>query len=343
MFDNNIFLNNTDQLLRAPDKYGMRAEVRLKRGGDEWAFIVNPAAGNGFGQIFSDEMRAVLDSRNVRYLMEFTSGRGHATEIARSFLKKGYRRIVAVGGDGTASEAAQSLIGAKNVLFGAIPAGSGNDFTAILGFPERFTANEWDIFLSGRATMLDAGRCNDRYFVNGMGLGFDAQVARENYSNNNRVLDMTGRKSRYAWHIVKTIITYREIPATMTCDGRTFERKAFLNTIAIGRRLAGGFYLTPLAFADDGLFDVCIADNMSLAKRVRGLVAVIRGKHTKNPMFSCFNAKKLSFDFGREVPAHLDGEMYFNSKFDISITPSALRVIYNPGGPHYFNRPSTGS
>ena len=66
---------------------------------------------------------------------------------------------VGVGGDGTLNEISRPLVNEKNVTVGIIPAGTGNDFIQILGFPNRFGEKEWDIFFNARVIKMDVGSC----------------------------------------------------------------------------------------------------------------------------------------------------------------------------------------
>lgn len=90
---------------------------------------------------------------------------------------------------------------------------------------------------------MDAGKVNGMIFLNGMGLGFDVQVAAENYTEPGKV--KKGGKHKYIWHIVKTLLFFREKKMTVISETGRNETDCFINTIAIGRRFAGGFFLTP--------------------------------------------------------------------------------------------------
>ncbi len=129
---------------------------------------------------------------------------------------------------------------------------------------------------------------------------------------------------------------YKEQDMRLTLNEKTQETKSFLNTIANGRRLAGGFYLTPDAFANDGLLDICMINKLSIPGRIKELIRVIKKKHTEGEAVDYFSTNRLTFEFDWEVPAHLDGEMYFESRFEVSILSRHLKTIYNPYGNHYF-------
>jgi diacylglycerol kinase (ATP) len=300
----------------------------------EWVFIINPVAGNGFAKKFVPTLQAVLKEYHVDADLVFTERTGHASELAEHYAGEGYRYIIGVGGDGTLSEIARPLIHRKNVIFGAIPAGTGNDFIQVLGFPERFNAEDWRIFFESNTVAMDIGSCNGLSFINGMGLGFDAEVAAKNYTGTHKT--KMGSKYKYIWHILSTLFFFREKRMKVLANGNTIETKCFINTVSIGRRFAGGFYLTPKAIANDGMLDVCSIKELSLIKRLYLLLKVPKGTHIFNPKVHYYLTNEMMLEFPVSVPFHLDGELYFSSRFDIEIFPEALNTIYNPKGNHYF-------
>ncbi len=144
---------------------------------DKWLFIVNPEAGSGKAKKYAEKVNEMITIFGIDAEIVFTTHKGHASQIAQDFSDKGFVNIVAVGGDGTINEIVQGVINTENITLGIIPAGTSNDFIQILGFPEEFSEDEWNIFFEGNTIKMDVGKCNNIYFLNGMGLGFDAQVA----------------------------------------------------------------------------------------------------------------------------------------------------------------------
>jgi YegS/Rv2252/BmrU family lipid kinase len=300
-----------------------------------WVFIVNPIAGNGYGAACVQTVRDMMHRHGVAGEVVLTRDKGHATELAAAYADKGFPVIVGVGGDGTMAEVAQALVGRADVTFGAVAAGTGNDFIHILGFPDRFTDRQWQALFDGATQAMDVGRCNGRYFINGMGLGVDAQIAAENYD---RVTGKVkpGSKAKYTWMIVKNLLFYREKMMKVTLDGKVEEHRTFLNTIANGRRLAAGLQLTPRAFANDGLLDICTTLPLGLFKRFGIFGEVKKAAHLKNPAVRYFQTARIEYEFSDEVPAHLDGELIFSRSFKVDVLPGALRTIFDPHGEHYF-------
>jgi len=301
---------------------------------NKWVFIVNPVAGNGYGREIVPELKEQIEKYKIDAELVFTERSGHATLLAEEFLKKGFGYIIGVGGDGTFNEIARSLMNRKDVITGLIPAGTGNDFIQIPGFPNRFDEKDWGKFFRINVRDIDAGVCNGMIFLNGMGLGFDAQVAAENYTRPGEV--RKGGKHKYIWHIIKTLLFFREKRMSVMTSEGSHETDCFINTIAIGRRFAGGFFLTPKAIADDGLLDVCMIKKLSLAERFRILLMVPKGTHITDRRINYYQTPAISLEFTTEVPFHVDGELFFSKKFDVSIMPQALKIIYNPDGKHFF-------
>jgi YegS/Rv2252/BmrU family lipid kinase len=301
----------------------------------KWVFIVNPIAGNGFAKRYVSTVEAMLKKYAVEADIIFTEYAGHATELAKSSANKGYKYIIGVGGDGTINEIARPLIGRKGFVIGLIPAGTGNDFIQILGFPNRFEESHWKTFFEKHNILMDVGSCNGKYFLNGMGLGFDAQVAAENYAEPGKV--KMGGKYKYIWHIVKTLLFFKEKQMTLITGTHKSKSTCFMNTVSIGRRFAGGFFITPKAIANDGLLDVCNVKKLNLLQRFRILLMVPKGTHITNSKVDYHQTDKISIAFDDKVPFHVDGELNFAQKFDIRVLPGALNVLYNPAGKHFFH------
>lgn len=300
----------------------------------KWVFIVNPVAGNGFALTLVDQIRQMIAIHRLDAEIVITERKGHATELSEHYANNGYNCIVGIGGDGTMNEIAIPLVHREDIVVGLIGGGTGNDFIQITGFPDRFAERDWEMFFRANVMRMDVGICNGKIILNGMGLGFDAQVASENYTETGEV--KPGGKGKYVWHIVKTLFFYKEKRMKMLCNGSTYETDCFMNTVANGRRFAGSFYLTPKGMANDSLLDVCAIKRLTLFQRLRILLMVPSGTHVNDPRVEYYQTDRLSIEFPSRMPYHIDGELYFDQHFDIGILPGALNIIYNPEGNHFF-------
>ncbi len=302
---------------------------------EKWAFIVNPIAGNGSGEAIVPELQNKVKQYNIDAEIVLTERNGHASELSAGFLDRGFKYIIAVGGDGTMNEVGAPLIGKKDVITGIVPAGTGNDFVQILGFPDRFTDKDWETFFSTPVSPLDSGSCNGIPFFNGLGLGFDGVVAAENYVAPGET--KRGGKIKYVWMILKTLLFFKEKQAVIESNGKRDETKCFMNTIGIGRRHAGAFYVTPKAIGNDGLLDVCLIRELNLIERLKIFMMVPKGSHLNDKNVHYYNTKKLTLEFSEEVPFHVDGEVHFATKYEVEIHPGSVRMIYNSNGSHCLN------
>lgn len=299
-----------------------------------WVFIINPVAGGGFATKYVATLQEKIKQYNISAELVFTERKGHATELANQYAKKGFRYIIGVGGDGTLNEISKSLIHNNDTVMGIVPAGTGNDFIQILGFPDRFEDRHWEIFFAKNTISMDVGSVNGLTFINGMGLGFDAEVAAQNYTGDDTIKQ--GGKNKYIWHILKTLLFFREKRMTVLSNGNQDETDCFINTISIGRRFAGGFFLTPTATANDGLLDVCSIKKLSLVQRLKILLKVPKGTHIEDRRVNYYQTDHIILEFTNEVPFHVDGELNFASKFEVKVLPAAIKTIYNPEGKHFF-------
>jgi len=303
---------------------------------EKWIFIVNPIAGNGFAKTMIQVIEEKLKKYDIDGKIILTERSGHAVELSKSCYEKGYRYIIGVGGDGTVNEIARPLVNKQDVVIGVVPAGTGNDFIQITGFPDRFSEKDWEILFNKNIIAMDAGSVNGMIFLNGMGLGFDAQVAAENYTEPGKV--KKGGKHKYIWHIIKTILFFKEKRMKMTSGQSTSETDCFINTISIGRRFAGGFFLTPKAIANDSLLDVCSIKKLNLFQRFRIFLKVPKGEHINDKKVNYYQTAGLEIEFPDKVPFHVDGELNFSKEFKVSILPKALNILYNPDGNHFFRK-----
>jgi diacylglycerol kinase family enzyme len=104
----------------------------------------------------------------------------HAAELAAQAAAEGARLVVAVGGDGTANEAANGLTGTGTALW-CLPGGATNVFARTVGAPARL-----DAAIAQLAERVDdpaiapmtTGMVGDRHFLFMSGIGVTAEMMR---------------------------------------------------------------------------------------------------------------------------------------------------------------------
>jgi len=148
--------------------------------------VVNPAAGAGrCGRLAP----AALDSlRKAGIAMETAESKrpGHAAQLAREAYQAGYRRFLAVGGDGTSFEIVNGLFpGAEadatdqRPTLAFLPLGTGNSF--LRDFTDRGAEYAREALLAGRQRPCDLLRLTHHqgvlHYINLLSIGFPADVA----------------------------------------------------------------------------------------------------------------------------------------------------------------------
>jgi len=294
--------------------------------------IVNPTAGRGNGRRSIPAVRAAMTHLGADLDLIQTERPGQAIEIARQAATGDHETVVAVGGDGTVNEVATGLLqaagdGPTSVPLGVIPAGSGNDFAYMMLHGDLSIKEACKRLVNGQHKLVDVATVtadggNLSYFVNGLGVGFDAQVNIEA-----RRIKLLRGFLAYFWAVLRTIfLHYNPIPVTVTCDLQSYTQTLLMVITAVGQRLGGGFRVAPFAIADDGLLDVCIAGNVSRLATFPLIPRFMNGSHTSHPKCTMLRGHKITVSSPEGLAAHIDGEIYTTSAkhFQIESLPARL-------------------
>ncbi|HXG44371.1 MAG TPA: diacylglycerol kinase family protein [Gemmatimonadales bacterium] len=289
--------------------------------------LVNPAAGHGRARRVAAEVKAAVQEAWGRVDALESAAPGHAVDLARQAAEVGVARILVVGGDGTVHEAVNGVLQARGDArppVAVIPAGTGNDFAKLIRTLGHRPVDAVRRLARGLVRRLDVGHAWGEYFVNSIGIGFDAEVARlVNQSTRGRGLAV------YLWAVARVIRRYRAFEAQVTADDRTFTDRLLLLEIGNGPVVGGGFRLTPFAVPDDGILDVCAIRHLSAAGILAKLPLAMLGRHTGLRQVRSFRATRVEVRSGEGIlQAQLDGELRARSdRVEVRIAPAALPVI----------------
>ncbi len=289
--------------------------------------IINPAAGKGKAGQSAEALINLAEATFPGIVIHLSEYAGHVREIAAS-LKDGDHTIIIAGGDGSIHEVVNGLV-SGNCTLGIIPVGSGNDFVKMLDLP-LVPAEAFRVVKSARTMAIDIGKAGDICFPNSLGLGFDAEAV---------IVSKTVRRLRgffiYFYSVLKTIFSYRNRPAIIEFNGEVVEQDIFMLAVGNGRCSGGGFYITPEAEINDGLFDVCLVEGLNRMKIIQHLLKVIKGTHATVKEVRMFRTNKLNVSCATGVPVHADGELIAEAatSLEVELLPGALKVIHNLASP----------
>jgi len=303
----------------------------------ELAFIVNPNAGGGStGEKWpkiADLARKGLGSFDA-YV---TARSGDAQAFAKEAVMKGASTVVCVGGDGTLNEVVNGLMAVEGhrragTALGFIPSGTGCDFiksVPISRDPEealqRIRQRSLRAIDLGRLVFLNHdGRSAVRYFHNvtsfGLGGEVDARV--------NRTSKRFGPFLSFIWATLISILVYGKKRVYLKLDD-TYEGEVTVWNVAVanGQYHGGGMWVAPGASVDDGMLDVTVVGDLSLAGVFRNLHNLYNGKILQVKKIFGLKGKRITASSNQTVLLDVDGEQPGTLPLTIEVVPAALTLI----------------
>lgn len=283
--------------------------------------VFDPAADRGRAVARRKVISTFFDKhREVEPTWHLTEGPGHASRIVEGLPEEVL--VAAVGGDGTVHEVAAACVGTRRTL-GVLPVGSGNCYVQALGVGTNLS-RALEILVRGKTRVVDAGEVNGVLFNDGLGIGFDAEVA-AGVASAPRYL---GGFGRYLWSVLQLLPGFQCREVTLKLDSReVIESKTILVAVALGTTYGGRFKLAPTSRLDDGLFDVVWSEELGRAEAASLIPAVLRGSHLKYPKIHLARASEVEISFREATPAHVEGELLDPARiFHAKVLPETLRV-----------------
>ncbi len=296
---------------------------------DDTLVLVNPRAGSG---------RAARTWRELRERPEVAAGcrvvEAPDAAAARDVLDAALsgeaggrpRRVVAVGGDGTAHLAANRIHAAgcgARVALGMVPAGTGSDLARNLGLPAD-PAAALGIAVRGVPSPVDLIEVRapgeTRVVLNVASAGISGIVT-ERVNARSRRGHLT-----YLAATLGALRAFRPFRARVAVDGEPWmEGEVFLLAVANGASFGKGMRVAPRATMTDGFADVVLARPIPWALVPLKLPRLYTG--------SVLAIREVSWRRGREVtlepggplpPLELDGETIASGPTRFTVLPGAL-------------------
>lgn len=285
--------------------------------------VINPRAGRSSYEARLEYIEKKFRDSSLKFERFFTQKDGAGILARKIQADPQFSELVVLGGDGTLNYAVNELL-SKPLPISIVSNGTGNDSVKSLHGEMNFE-NQVEIAIRGKLSRFDLGICNGKAFINGFGIGFDGQVVKEMIGRINK----RGSHLDYLMTVLRIVAGFKEKSLRFTIDGKAFKRTVLLMTISNGTTFGGGFVINPFAKANDGLFDVCILNEISPLKRFWHLPKLKTGAHQKLKESEFLQGKRIHIEASDQLVAHLDGEFIGHPPFDISIVPEGL-IIKTP-------------
>jgi len=305
-----------------------------------YRIIANPASRRGAGAKMIPVIEEKLKNLQLDFDLVRTERPWHAADLAYQAAQEGVEVVAAAGGDGTANEVLNGLMrarqnGSSRPTMAVLPIGRGNDFSFSMGVPATLDASILSL-AQGYSRVIDMGFVKGgdypqgRYFGNGVGIGFDAVTGFEAL----KIPLFTGFVS-YLLAAIRTIFIMKAALVEIQLDNERIVQPCLLVSIMNGRRLGGGFWSAPQGMSDDGLFDLCIAREVSKLQMMMLIPRFLNGTQAGHPAIHMTRSHKVTVEALKgTLAAHGDGETLCTAcqQFDLEILPRELDLIVQKKG-----------
>ncbi len=228
--------------------------------------------------------------------------------------------LLIVGGDGTIQNVFNYY---KDVLIPVllIKAGTGNDF-----YEHLYGSFSWKEQLvkinKKQIVKIDAGSCNGKIFLNGLGIGFDGEVVKSGLGKN-----WFSGKAAYMSTVLSLLFTHKSCDIEVDFGDVKIKDSMFMLSVANGSTYGGGFKVAPNADLKDGVLEFSWVKDISLFQRMRYLPVIEKGKHLDLPFINYKQLEKVKIKSSSLIQAHLDGEWFESNVFEVEILKEKYKFL----------------
>lgn len=289
--------------------------------------VANPTAGHGKAGRRIGEVATRLQALRVSHRIEVSDSGPDLQRIAREAAEAGARIVAALGGDGTASLAANGILGTGAAL-AVLPAGTGDDLAKAIGAGRFRQAVE--MLADPKTADLDlievTTGAERRVFLNIASAGFDSEVNETANGMSIRV----GATGTYIAALVKTLSRFSPAGFAIVIDDQRLEVDGMLVEVGNGRWTGGGMKVLPNAWMNDGVLDVCVVEALSKLAFLRAFPRVFTGSHVRHPKVRTLTGTRVQLEADRRVQVYADGERVGPLPAIFRLLPAALPVVVSP-------------
>lgn len=276
------------------------------------AIVCNPRAGRGTALEITENIIIHLKQKEISYSL-FTA---HWPQIWN-----GCTEVWIIGGDGTLNYFINQYPDIQ-IPLSIFKGGTGNDFHGLV-YGSINLEEQIEKVLRGTLYKIDAGICNEKLFLNGVGIGFDGAIVEDLVSQ-----QKSKGKSSYLFSILKNILGYKEKNCLIKFDEQTISQDCFMINVANGKAYGGGFKVAPIANIDDGMLDLNIIGKIKPYKRLYYIPVIKKGEHLKLSFVQYHQTNKVEIKSPFLLPAHIDGEYFTANEFVVKCLPKRFSFLW---------------
>jgi YegS/Rv2252/BmrU family lipid kinase len=296
---------------------------------DRFFAIVNPAAGGGRSAKLAGPAIARLREKGLQVDVIASTGAGHAVLLAREAYEQGYRKFLAVGGDGTAHEILNGIFARRSaperIALGFLPLGTGNSF--LRDFSKDGAEASLQALIDGRMRPVDLVRLThsggEIYSFNLLSVGFTADVA----AITNRMFKPFGHLGYLLGVVVRVVQLHRRVFALRCDDDKDWdERRSLFLTFNNSKFTGGTMLIAPDADPSDGYIEFVRWGPIGRLGLLRMLPKLYDGTHIQHPLAARRAVRHVEFNVPAPVDVMIDGEVATLTCRSLDVLPAALDV-----------------
>lgn len=279
-------------------------------------YIVNPAAGGAKINKIQERLQERLKRLGIMGEFVKSTGPDDVAKLAKLGMERGYKTIVAVGGDGTINEVMNAIIDNDKVVLGIIPTGTTNDLANALGINDWYSAT--GILASRKVEQIDLGVVKDRFFVTSVAAGFDARLSSIKRLSKGNLPE----RIRFRLGVLKEAAAFKPMDARLKFDNNyEVEAEAF-NVIVSNSTF---FPLKNVKTSpDDNILDAIVITKIPGSKALK---YVSDASTIDLPKISVFHSNNIYLSTKKPVPVAIDGQIICETPVEIKMADKKLRVI----------------
>ena len=287
--------------------------------------VANPGAGHKKIEEVLRELVDFASSKDYDYDVFLTAKNRNALKTVKENFEEEHSDLVVLGGDGTLNEAINGLTFDRPV--GIVPCGSANDFCKNIKVGQTIE-QQIQTAIAGKKMQIDLGLCNERKFINGVGIGFDGQIVADIAKSTRNLRG----PFKYYYHVLRILASYQSKETGYHFNDVNETKKLLLLTVANGTTFGDGFKLNPSAKIDDGLLDVCVIEKINPFLRFWNIPRLKSGSHVRLKKVNVYQTTEIKVDEQPLLNAHIDGELLGHPPFHIKVLPKALTIRTKSSG-----------
>ncbi len=296
---------------------------------DAFLAVVNPAAGGGRCRKLVGPVLDKIREGGIKIDVVETKAPGDGIKLAREAYKTGYRRFLAVGGDGTSYEVVNGIFPAAHgdqPTLAFLPLGTGNSF--LRGFSDQGVDHALAAMKARRTQACDVLRLRHKtgliHYINLLSVGFTADVA----TMRARHFNGWGHVG-YFLAIFTCLARLNRRPFPLKVDGQTNvdDRRCLFLTFNNSKFTGGTMMIAPNAEVNDGKIEYVRWGPIGRLGLIKNLSTLYDGTHVKHPLAERQAVKRIEFQLDGPVDVMVDGEVLTVHCETLDVLPSALNVV----------------